>query len=58
MNDIIKKNNALDNYGILTDQMPEDAPRYDFKLIREYCKKHNKSLADMSETEIERFRSN
>lgn len=55
MKDTIKKNNELDNYGVLTEQMPDDAPRYDFKKIREYCKKHNKSLADFTEEEFNQF---
>ena len=57
MTDIIKKNNELDNYGILTEQMPDNATRYDFKAIREYCKANKKNLADLTESEIKRFES-
>lgn len=55
MKDTIKKNNQLDNYGILTEQMPDDAPIYDFKKIREYCKKRGKTLADFTEEEFNQF---
>lgn len=55
MTNTIKANNELDNYGILTEQLPEDATRYNFKAIREYCKKNNKTLAEMTEEEINRF---
>lgn len=53
-----KQDVSLDDFGPLTDPMPEDAPTYDFARIREYCKKYNKSLLDMTEEEIESFRSN
>ncbi len=55
MTDTIKENNELDNYGILTEQMPEDATKYNCKAIREFCKKNNKTLAEMTEEEINRF---
>jgi len=57
MSDTIKKNNELDNFGMLTEPMPQDAPRYNFRAIRDYCRKHGKSLADLTEKEIEHFRS-
>lgn len=44
MTDTIKENNELDNYGILTEQMPEDATKYNCKAIREFCKKTTKHL--------------
>ena len=55
MSDTIKKKYELDNYGALTEPMPEDAIRYDFGKIRMYCQKHNKTIADMTEKEIEQF---
>jgi hypothetical protein len=57
MSGITKKIEELDNYGPLTDPMPEDAPRYNFLGIRDYCRKHNKSMADMTFAEFEKFRS-
>lgn len=57
MSDIIKKNNELDNYGALTEPMSADAPKYNFREIRDYCRQHNKTLADLTEKEIETFRS-
>ena len=57
MTNTIKTNNELDNYGILTEPMPENATRYDFKKIREYCKEKNKTLSELSESEIKRFES-
>ena len=55
MTDIIKANNELDNYGILTEQMPSDATQYNFKAIRDFCKKNNITLAEMTEEEINQF---
>ena len=55
MTDTISRNNELDNYGALTEHMPDDAPKYDFKKIKEYCKKHGKTLAELTEKEIEQF---
>ena len=58
MTDNTKYNYPLDNYGVLTEPMPDNAPHYNFKLIRDYCKKNNKTLATMTESEIEQFRNN
>lgn len=55
MTDTINRNNELDNYGILAEHMPEDAPKYDFRKIKEYCKAHGKTLADFTEKEFEQF---
>ena len=49
------EDSELDNYGILTEQMPEDATRYNFKAIREYCRENSKTLADMTQEEIDQF---
>lgn len=57
MKDIIVANNELDNYGLLTERMPTDAPSYDFKKIKEYCRLHNKALSEMTEEEIQKFQS-
>jgi len=57
MSDTIKKNNELDNYGALTEPMPPDATKYNFRKIRDYCRQHNKTLADLTEKEIETFKS-
>lgn len=57
MKDTIKTNNELDNYGTLTESMPSDIPTYDFRKIKEYCKKHNKTLSDITEKELEQFLS-
>ena len=57
MANTIKNNNQLDNHGLLTEQMPDSAPRYDFKAIREYCKATKKNLADLTEQEIKQFES-
>lgn len=57
MTDIIKENNALDNYGQLTESMPNDATKYNFRAIRNYCKEHNKTLGELTEKEIEQFRN-
>ena len=58
MTDTIKTNNKLDNYGLLTDHMTDSDPKYNFAKIRAYCKLHKKNLAELTEAEIEKFRSN
>lgn len=57
MTDTIKRDNQLDNFGALTEHMPDDAPKYNFKKVREYCKEHGKNLSELTESEIEQFRS-
>ena len=57
MTDIIKANNELDNYGALTEPMPDDATTYNFKKIQEYCNKHNKTLSELTASEIKQFES-
>ena len=58
MTDTIKTNNQLDNYGKLTESMPSNAPRYNFGLMSKYCKEKKKSLSELTQDEIEQFRSN
>ena len=58
MIDTIWGNDFLDDHGVFTEHMPENAPTYDFKRIKEYCVENNITLADMSFEEIEQFRSN
>jgi hypothetical protein len=55
MTDIIKTKNELDNYGALTEQMPQNATKYNFKKMREYCKINKKTLSELTEAEIEQF---
>ena len=57
MSDTIKMNNALDNYGRLTEPMPKETPGYNFKALRNYCKENGKLLSELSYKEIEQFRS-
>lgn len=47
----------LDNYGRLTEPMPSDVPGYNFKAMRKYCEENGKELSDLTEKEIELFRS-
>ena len=47
---------ALDDYGCLTEPMPENVPRYNFKEIREYSKKNGKETSEMTYEEFEMFR--
>lgn len=58
MTDIIKANNKLDDYGKLTESMPSNAPKYNFKLMTQYCNEKNKSLSELTQEEIEQFRNN
>lgn len=53
----IPEHSKLDDYGPLTEHMPEDATRYDFGAIRKYCNEHGKTLADLTEEEIKKFES-
>lgn len=57
MTSISKKIEALDDYGRLTEPMPKDAPMYNFREIRNYCRKNNKGLADLTHKEFEMFRT-
>ena len=57
MTSISKKMEALDNYGRLTEPMPSDAPTYNFREIRDYCRKNKKSMAEMTYKEFEMFRT-
>lgn len=56
MTNTIKTNNELDNYGKLTESMPDDAPKYNFRAIRDYCREKHKALDELTEKEIEQFR--
>lgn len=56
MSDTISRKNELDNYGVLTEAMPTDAPQYDFRKIRDYCRQSGKSLSELTPGEIDRFR--
>ena len=53
----IPEHNKLDDYGPLTEPMPEDATRYDFGAIRKYCDEQGKSLYLLTEEEIKMFES-
>lgn len=57
MNSITKKIEALDNFGRLTEPMPSDAPMYNFREIRDYCRKNKKSMSEMTYKEFEMFRT-
>ena len=48
---------ALDDFGYLTEPMPENAPRYNFKEIREYLEKNGKEMSEMTYEEFEMFRT-
>ncbi len=54
----IPEHSKIDDYGPLTEHMPDDATRYDFGKIKKYCDEHSKTLADLTEEEIKRFKVN
>lgn len=56
MTDFIKKNNVLDDFGRLTEPMPDDFTGYNFGKIKEYCNNNNKTLSDLTEDELIKFR--
>lgn len=56
MTNTINNNNELDNHGKLTESMPDNAPKYNFRAIRDYCKANHKTLDVLTEKEIEQFR--
>ncbi len=58
MEDTIVTSSELDNYGKLTEPMPQNAPRYNFRLLRQYCQKKKKYMSELTQKEIEQFRSN
>ena len=41
--------------GRLTEPMPPDAPRYNFRLIRDYCRLHGKTFQELTEQEFSQF---
>ncbi len=53
----IPEHSKLDDYGPLTEPMPEDATRYDFGAIRKYCDEQGKRLWQLTDEEIKRFES-
>ena len=53
-----KKYESFDDIGVFTDPMPKDAPTYNFRAIRDYCRERNIDVSDMTFDEIEQFRSN
>ena len=57
MKEMIEEINELDNYGILTESMPENVAVYDFKKIKEYCAKYGKTISEIPEKELEQFLS-
>ena len=52
-----QKYEVLDNYGLLTDQMPKNGATYNFRAIRDYCRSNKKTMAEMTLEELEKFRS-
>ncbi len=57
MTNTIKANNELDNYGKLTESMPDNSTKYNFRSLRNYCREHKKTLADLTQDEIEQFKN-
>ena len=49
---------SFEDIGVFTEPMPEDAARYNFRAIRDYCRARNIEITDMTFEEIEQFRSN
>lgn len=47
---------ALDDSGRLTDPWPKDCKGYNFRDMRNYCKKTGKGMRDLTEREVETFR--
>ena len=54
MKNIINQENNLDDFGPLTEPMPEKC-LYDFAKLREYCKKNNKYASELSREELDKF---
>jgi hypothetical protein len=47
---------ALDGFGRLTDPWPKDYKGYNFRDMRNYCKRTGKDMRDLTEREVESFR--
>lgn len=56
MTDITRKNNfPLDNFGRLTDPLPEDITKYDLHAIGKYAKENNKQISELTQEEKDKF---
>ena len=55
---IIDIDNSLDNFGMLTESMPNNATKYDFGLMRKYCREKNKTISELTEAETKQFENN
>lgn len=53
----IDRYSVLDDHGLLIEPIFDDAPSYDFKLMRNYCKENNKKMNQLTQAEIELFKS-
>ena len=42
----------LEDFGMMTEPMPEDAIQYDVRAIIAYCREKNISTEDLSEEEL------
>ena len=45
----------LEDFGMMTEPMPEDAIQYDVRAIIAYCREKNISTEDLSEEELKKF---
>ncbi|MCY7008749.1 hypothetical protein OCK72_08940 [Fusobacterium simiae] len=45
----------LEDFGMLTELMPENAVQYDLRAIIAYCREKNISTEELSEEELKKF---
>ena len=45
----------LEDFGMMTEPMPEDAIQYDVRAIITYCREKNISTENLSEEELKKF---
>lgn len=57
MKNTTKSEKTLDDFGRLTEPMAKNAPTYNARAIRDYCRKNNKSTSEMTFKEFEMFRT-
>lgn len=44
-----------EDYGVMTEPIPDGVPIPDFGKIKIYCRENGKTLADMTQEEIDQF---
>ena len=45
----------LEDFGMMTEPMPENAVQYDLRAIIAYCREKNISTEELSEEELKKF---